>query len=511
MAPKTNFAVENLVPLKGMLEISNPGRLKEVADHWKNVDVELRAAADELKKAVEHATQNWQGAAAQGFATRAGVLHSSLNNTAAHAVQTSSAMNYAGQALEQSKSAMADIDVPSGFESGMKWAGDLGQRSDAQFKADLASGMDRAGAVNKNYDELSATEIAHQRAIVVMEHLGPQYTEAASYLKADPGDYNFPEKPYPPEPVKPPGPIQPPKPPPTIKQPVQPPGTGDGGDKTGQLPGTPKNPPLTPPIGPGLPYTPNNPGLPDNNGILPTTPLLPRPGLNLDSVVPPTTGGLPPGYTPGPGPIGADRPGGGGGQGMPGYTGMPGLGGGGGSRGGAGGGRTGGGGLGGGRTGGGGLGAGKGGSGGLSGGGTGGRGPGGTGTSGGGAHGAGGAAGGAAGARSGAPGMGGMPGAGAAGGAAGGKGSGKPSLVRREGGTVGGAKAGGASGRAFTQGGSGLGQGGAARGGAPGAGGMPGAAGGSGKKKDKGNRPDYLVEDEDTWRSGGKANPPVID
>ncbi|WP_425556340.1 WXG100 family type VII secretion target, partial [Kitasatospora nipponensis] len=128
MARNPYFESKALIPLKGMLEVSKPERLKEVSEHWKNVEAELRSAADDLKKAVEHATQNWQGVAAQGFATRAGVIHTSMSNTAAHAVQTSSAMNYASQALSQSKSAMNGIDVPSSFESGMKWASDLGQQ-----------------------------------------------------------------------------------------------------------------------------------------------------------------------------------------------------------------------------------------------------------------------------------------------------------------------------------------------------------------------------------------------
>ncbi|WP_457032459.1 WXG100 family type VII secretion target [Kitasatospora sp. P5_F3] len=471
--------------------MSNPGRLKEVADHWKNVDAELRAAAEDLQKAVEHATQSWQGTAAQNFVTAATRIQTSMANTASYAVRTSTAMNYAGQALDQSKGVMEDIDVPSRFESGVKLVGDLGQRSDAQFKADLAGGMDRAAAVNKNYDELSATEIAHQRAIVVMEHLAPQYNEAVEFMGKPPGDDRGgdPRKPFPPEPVEPP-PATPPKPQPKIAPPVGPsgpgsdgpklvipqkdlPGPGDGGKPV--VPPTPWTPPV--PGGTGEGKLPGwVPGTGIDGGVQQPTPgsTLPRPGIDL----------------PGGGGIGTGGGGGGGGGGIGG--GFPGgVGGlpGGGGRGG-------------------GIGAGGGRGGGLAGGGA---GSGAGGRAGGAGAGAGaGAAGGAAGqGRGGAPGAGGMPGGGAAGG--GKAGGGKPSLVRRGGGTVGGAKAGGASGRAFTQGGSGLGQGGQARGGAPGAGGMPGAGAG-GKKKDKnGNRPDYLVEDEDTWRSGGKANPPVIE
>lgn len=76
---------------------------------------------------------------------------------------------------------------------------------------------------------------------------------------------------------------------------------------------------------------------------------------------------------------------------------------------------------------------------------------------------------------------------------------------------AGGSAGAGAAGRqAFTEGGSGLGR---SRGQVTGA--QPQGMGGSHvnkKDKNKGkNRPDYLVEDEETWASGGRANPGVVE
>ncbi|KIQ62212.1 hypothetical protein TR51_24110 [Kitasatospora griseola] len=116
--------------------------------------------------------------------------------------------------------------------------------------------------------------------------------------------------------------------------------------------------------------------------------------------------------------------------------------------------------------------------------------------------------------RAGASGMGGgMPhggGAGAGGTRGGARGSG---LVNRAGGTVGGRR-GPAAGGEFTPGGTGL----RARGergadGRAGQGGFGGGQGGANRKgKPQGKRPDYLIEDEDTWTSGmGPANPGVIE
>jgi len=490
MTAKSNFEHEDLIPLKRMVEHSNPGRLHEVSDHWKSVETELRSAAEDLQKAVQHASEHWEGTAAQGFTTRAGQIQTSIANTADHAANTSSAMKFAGDALQQTKDTMGKVRVPSSFESGAKWVSDLGDRSDAQFKADLASGMDRFAAVNKNRDELSATEISHQYAIGIMEHLGPQYTQAAAYLKTPPDGIDGGEG-YPPKPENPTPQQITPQPTPQPHYPESPntppsnqPGHIDPHTPTGPGHPTMPTPPIgTPPIGTQTPPVVHVPG----TGIdhLPPSPTVNPPGIGT----PPVGGG------PGIG-------GGGGGLGGPGVGGGGGGLGGGGFPGGLGGGL---GGLGGGRGGSTGSTSRPGGAGSTSGGGTGAGGRGaGSGAAGTGAAGQG---------RGGAPGMGGMHApSGGAGGGKGAGGKGGSGLVRRGGGTVGGARAGGASGRAFTEGGSGLGKG-RGQNGAPGAGGAHGMGGAAGNKKKgkNGNRPDYLVEDEDTWRTGGSANPPVIE
>ncbi|GGQ81158.1 hypothetical protein GCM10010195_41100 [Kitasatospora griseola] len=507
---KTPFDSYALIPLKDMVGHSSPDQIRQVGEHWKSVHQELNDVAAKLQEAVQHATANWQGAAAQGFAQKGGQIQQSLANTAAHASNTSVAMDYAATALQQTKSTMSQIKVPGFWDRVGKTLNDGFASSDEGLKRDLASGMNRIDAVNKNAHELSATEVAHQYAIGVMEHLGPQYTEAASYIdeppKRDSGDGGTHEA-YPPQPAVSPPPGHTP---PTMPMPKYP----EGHPKDQPPPG------YVPPKDPGQP-SPWAPGqvepMPPTHGVPPITPGQPwkPPSTGLDGWTPPETGpglptgpggGLPGGVgtLPGPG-TGGGGTGGGGFPGGGGY--VPGVGGGGYlPGGGSGGGRTGGVGTGG---------LGTGGSGGGKVGGSGGAGAGGAGKAGG-AGGAGAAGAGAAGGRgaAGAGGMGGgmhgggMGGAGGAKGGAGGKGSG---LVRKAGGTIGGAKAGGAGGRAFTEGGSGIGKGrGGGQGGAAGMHGAPGSGSANRKKKGEGHRPDYLIEDEETWR-GGTANPPVIE
>ncbi|WP_073815377.1 WXG100 family type VII secretion target [Kitasatospora sp. CB01950] len=513
---KTSFDNYSLIPLKNMVGHSSPQQIRDVGDHWKSVHEELTQVAADLQQAVQHATTHWEGAAAQGFAQKGGQIQQSLSNTAAHAQNTSVAMDYAATALQQTKSTMAQIKVPSFMDRVGKTLSDGFASSDEGFKRDVASGMNRIDAVNKNAHDLSATEVAHQYAIGVMEHLGPQYTEAASYLESPPKkNYDGGLEAYPPPPqVSPPAGHTPPSSP----MPQYPEGHPKDLPPPGYVP--PKNPGQQVPWSPGQvdPTQPTHTVPPLNPG----QPWKP-PSTGLDGWTPPETGpGIPTGPGGGlPGGTGTLPGTGGGGSGGGGIGGgggvyMPGGGLGGGSLpgGGSGGGRGGGLGSGGGRTGGlgtsGGGGAGK-------VGGAGGAGAGGAGKAGGaGGAGAGAGGAGAAGGR-GAAGAGGMGGGmhgggtGGAGGAKGGGAKGGSGLVRKAGGTIGGAKGGGAGGRAFTEGGSGIGKGRAAgQGGAAGMHGAPGSGSANRKKKAEGHRPDYLTEDEETWR-GGTANPPVIE
>src|SRR6478609_2296581 len=97
------YANQALIPLKAMLSHARPDNLKKAADHWSTTSSDLRAAADDLQQAVEHAVANWEGDAANGFVAKAGQIQQSLQNTADHALNTSYAMETASSALQEAK------------------------------------------------------------------------------------------------------------------------------------------------------------------------------------------------------------------------------------------------------------------------------------------------------------------------------------------------------------------------------------------------------------------------
>ncbi|MGD3107985.1 WXG100 family type VII secretion target [Streptomyces sp. YGL11-2] len=503
---RPQFTEKGLEDLKKMVAGSDPGEVSAVAESWKKVRVSLVGDSwnEGIKKhfddAVTKVLQTWHGHSADQFAAAAQKISDNFANLALYPHNTGEVLRQVSDNLRDVKKYVEAVKKPSKLESAEDWAGDamssgagkgaaIGSiagpggalvggiagsmfgddvRDDSQLKVDLQnSNMSIWDAMNKNAHSLSLGKKRQLEAAHYMEQLGTTYRVGAKALggtRVDDGD------------IKPPhdgsdgGPG--PMPMPNIgafgPTPSGPKGGGPAANIPGMKGGGFKTPqPMEPP-------RPN--GIDGGIGGMSKTPA-PQIGTGLS------------GFTGGGGPaVGGGAGAGGIGGGLGGGVGSGGLG----SPGSVGGG---------------------------SGPGVGGAGmPGMVGGAGAGARAGGAGAGaGAKGGRAGMPGMGGAAGgakgAGAKG-AAGGKGG---ALARQKGGVVGGK--GGKAG-AGGQGGSGLhrSRGGTQKGatGARRPAGMAGAHGAHGAKgKDKGNengqRPDYLVEDEETWTPERNVAPKVIE
>ncbi|MET8475311.1 WXG100 family type VII secretion target [Streptomyces sp. NPDC006422] len=508
----TPFNTKDLDTLKAMVANTNPGLLRDVSQAWQEVHDELvgpdgdggllKQFNDSVKKVLE----SWQGNSADKFAQEASKISQEISKGGNSAKLTSDAMFSSADNLDQVKSAVEDLDV-SWWDEACDSVSDYFSTMDAadvaavmaapstfgasaavsQWKhmqaanaaqggidADIASGMETKTVISKWSDSMGAKREASLQAAIKLEELAKGYSSTKTQLDNGGGGESI----FKPHQID----------------------TGGGPGNVNVPSAGGVNPNI--PGGSGIGTGPSGSGIPhfDSNGLKPPTsagggiPDASQIGTGLESAGPSVGSG--PGIGSGGG-IGAGG----------------GIGGGAGAGAGAGGGIGGGmpgafpGGLAGGAAG---LGRGAGGAAGRGAagrgmaGGAAGRGAGaagrGMGGMGGGAHGAGGAAG---------KGVGGKSGAGA----------------RVKGGVVGGAK--GKTGGAFTPGGTGLRNRPAAGGGA-GAGGRgqngrngfgpAGAAGGRGAGKQRGENgnagrlPDYLVEDETTWKpKDRKANPPVIE
>jgi hypothetical protein len=445
--------------MKEMLRDAQPDTVLQVAGAWKRVsemlvgDGGIQGAFDQ---AVSHIMQHWEGASADAFHAKAQKISKSIQDTATYATYTSVAMKSAGDVLKQIKPEVMAMEKPSGLASAWDYATDLGDRDDNAYKKDLTGNAGAQNALDKDEGTLSAGKEAQLKMAAKMETLAVAYTSQTatmgSWKKVKPTvDNNEKDVPGDPGGVAP-VPVM------VTPEARAPHSTNSSGSVRGGTTSGPKtslvNAPKTLPRDAGISGGAQKP-------LSASDPI----GTSVDGISGGVTGGSRPGGgTPAVGVGGSVGPVGGGAASGSGAAGLPGA------------------------------------SGGL------------------------GAAAGAAGRGTGSGAVGrGMPGAGGAGAGkvgAGGKGGSARggSLARMRGGVVGEAEE-GAAGKRGAQGGSGLHQSRGATGkGQTGGKGRNGMLGGRGMSTDAhekegrtSDRPDYLVEDEETWIPDSEVAPRVIE
>ncbi|WP_404816724.1 hypothetical protein [Streptomyces thermolineatus] len=482
---ETPFRDIDLTRLKNMVANSNPDAIEDVAESWKWIYKALVVGVDgdpsvkeQLEDAVNAALRSWEGASADAFAKSARKIITNVKNGAPQVDRTAETLRFAAKSLRTYKSQLDQVNPPNDWERGADKVGDLFQRSDDDLKADFDSGNSTTDALEKNRGQLSLDKERQLEGAIIMEYLGAAYMTSAKVISPAPPTV-------------------------TVDDVIEEPGSSSMPPASVvPLPGVVTKPRPTS-VRPGTTGTSRNPGSvsplapPRDSAIVggaqkPVKPVPPQVGTVIDGI---TTAPAAPGNSSSPGntgnavtgggTVGGSIPGGGGVGSAIGAGRRPGIG----------------------RV-----------------GGAAGR-PGvpGAGTAGGpvsgraGGTGAGGAARGGSG---GAAGRGGMPGGQGVGGSAQSGSTGRTGggLARQRGGVIGGPPRTGAAPAA--QGGSGLhrSRGGTQAGGqAPGRGmghmaGAPGTRRKSDEEKRReGERPDYLVEDEETWESRRDVTPRVID
>ncbi|MFG2552379.1 WXG100 family type VII secretion target [Streptomyces sp. NPDC048581] len=455
----TPFGVDfDMDQMKAMVQDADPVAVKRVAEAWEALNKDLVGGGgikESLDTAVQHVLAHWEGESADLFRQRAQFISQQVTDSAKYATNTAQSLKGAAAVLEDVKPTIMAMEKPSKLASGADFVGNLGDR-DGGPAADNAirGGASSQQALDDNAGSLSEGKERQLKMAAQMEILGAAYNSRAAEMGSwvpkpkPPNGHRNDEDGYPGDPGGiPPAAVVVP----TGSAPRSPQGATSGTARGGQVGTISPSKPVAPPS--GITGGAHKPAAPQ-----------PQVGTAIDGVsggrtVAPTGGGVAPVA---------------GGSASSGGT----------VNGGAG--------LGGGVA--------------------------------GGAAGAGAARGGMAG-RAGAAGMAGRAAGGGLGGAAG-AGAGKGGaaartggMARQSGGVVGGTPKGGAGAGRGTAGGSGLLRSRGAAGAGAGAvrrGGMVGAPGArTGRPNDEeqreGERPDYLVEDEETWAPQTNAAPRVIE
>ncbi len=198
----TEFSSHTLKSLKDMVRDAQPDKVEEIAHHWMQVHDQMAGDApdgsvrDLLDKAVADVMEYWHGDAADAFSARAKLLSANLGNGALYAKNTSNALKHAAVTLRETQRAVTALQDTEGeikdgniitagisyLKDGADKVGDYFSRDDGGLKQDISKGTSAGDALSKHADSLSrGREIALQAA-AKMEQLGASYNVQAARL-----------------------------------------------------------------------------------------------------------------------------------------------------------------------------------------------------------------------------------------------------------------------------------------------------------------------------------------
>jgi hypothetical protein len=184
---ESDFAHMNMDQMKAMVRNAKPVEVHNVARGWTEVNNKLVGEGGDggvrgtFMKAVAAVLEHWEGDAADRFKEQADVIAQKLQDGAKYAQYTSTAMHSAATVLETIKPEVEAMEKPSATSSALDKVGDLGRRSKDGLEDDLGDGVSTQKALDNNSGELSAGKEAQLKMAVKMEQLGAAY---ASQTKA---------------------------------------------------------------------------------------------------------------------------------------------------------------------------------------------------------------------------------------------------------------------------------------------------------------------------------------
>ncbi|CAL9405294.1 hypothetical protein SUDANB6_01541 [Streptomyces sp. enrichment culture] len=179
----TKFGLEyDMDQMKDMVRDADPGTVKKVAQGWAALSNDL-VGGDGIKAAfeaaVQHVLAHWEGQSADLFRERAQVISKKITDSAKYAEYTSKSLAGAAKTLEDIKPKVLAMEKPSRVSSALDFAGDLGDRDASGADNSLKNGASSSDVLAKNEGSLSAGREAQLKMAEQMEILAAQYNRRA--------------------------------------------------------------------------------------------------------------------------------------------------------------------------------------------------------------------------------------------------------------------------------------------------------------------------------------------
>lgn len=171
----TNFKNHDMDTMKSMVQNSDPGAVHEAAQGWKGVHDQLVEVKSVYEAAVAEVLQDWEGSSADKFQARSKIIVQKIHDTSTYATYVSTAMTSAANVLGEIKPEVMAMEKPSGGGSAWDKATDGGRDEDGLNRDIANSNVSAQHIVDNREGDMSEGREAQMKMAVKMEQLGAAY------------------------------------------------------------------------------------------------------------------------------------------------------------------------------------------------------------------------------------------------------------------------------------------------------------------------------------------------
>ncbi|MFC8679590.1 WXG100 family type VII secretion target [Streptomyces griseorubiginosus] len=171
--------------MKDMVRDADPGTVTRVAEAWEALSKDLVGPGgikESLDAAVEHVLAHWEGQSADLFRQRAQVISTKITDSSKYASNASVSLRGAAAKLAEIKPEVMAMEKPGKVSSALDYIGNMGDRDDSGANNALKSGEGSQAALDGNAGSLSEGREAQLRMAVKMEALGAAYNSRAAEM-----------------------------------------------------------------------------------------------------------------------------------------------------------------------------------------------------------------------------------------------------------------------------------------------------------------------------------------
>ncbi|CAL9405462.1 hypothetical protein SUDANB6_01545 [Streptomyces sp. enrichment culture] len=182
----TKFGLQyDMDQMKEMVRNADPGTVEGVAEGWAALSKDLVGSGgikETFEVAVQHVLAHWEGQSADLFAEQARIISKKITDSAKYAENTAQSLKGAAVVLAEIKPKVLAMEKPSRLSSAGDFIGDFGDRDASGADNALRNGANSQAALNSNEGSLSAGREAQLKMAAQMEILGAAYNSRAKEM-----------------------------------------------------------------------------------------------------------------------------------------------------------------------------------------------------------------------------------------------------------------------------------------------------------------------------------------